>query len=303
VSDLDLFCPSCGAAYLADDEFCESCGSRLPLHGDRDHAEVDAGTAAAVTDRGLVHTRNEDAFVVAAAAGRAAAVVCDGVSASVAPHLASKAAADAAGAVLRDAIAQPHPGSGADICAAALDAAREAVAEVPTDSVDDMAAPACTFVGTLWDGSEITVMWIGDSRAYWVDNTGAVLLTTDNSWAREQIDAGLLSEAAAVADPRAHAITRWIGRDAVDGDDQIAALRPRRSGRLVLCSDGLWNYAPNAEDLAALIAGQPSGLPPIELARALTRAALAVGGHDNVTVAVVDIVPDDADVSKPKEGS
>ena len=82
--DLVLRCPTCAAPALADDEFCESCGAALGDQRDRarHHFELDAVTVAGVSDRGLVHHRNEDALYVEAAADGAVAVVCDGVSAS-----------------------------------------------------------------------------------------------------------------------------------------------------------------------------------------------------------------------------
>src|SRR4029077_14720028 len=77
-----LHCPSCGDPLLADDEFCETCGTSLAAERDtpRNHWEVDEGWAAGVSDRGLVHWRNEDALHIATVAGRAVVVVCDGVS-------------------------------------------------------------------------------------------------------------------------------------------------------------------------------------------------------------------------------
>jgi len=57
-----------------------------------------------------------------------------------------------------------------------------------------------------------------------------------------------------------------------------------------VCTDGLWNYTPMTEDLARLVAAH-SDATPSTVARSLVRHALAHGGHDNVTVAVADIVP------------
>jgi serine/threonine protein phosphatase PrpC len=58
---------------------------------------------------------------------------------------------------------------------------------------------------------------------------------------------------------------------------------------LVLCTDGLWNYMPTIPELTELLAGLPGGASPIDVARALTDVALAKGGDDNITVAVVDV--------------
>ena len=59
----------------------------------------------------------------------------------------------------------------------------------------------------------------------------------------------------------------------------------------MLCTDGLWNYAPSAGELGGLIDALPDGAAPAAVARALADTALDRGGHDNITVAVVDIDP------------
>ena len=61
-----LRCAACGESLHEDDRFCERCGARLTggeVGGDR--VELDLTLAAAVSDRGRVHTRNEDAFALA----------------------------------------------------------------------------------------------------------------------------------------------------------------------------------------------------------------------------------------------
>src|ERR1700733_4027166 len=73
-----------------------------------DHAEVDLGTAAGVTDRGLRHQRNEDALALESEQTPdglvVVAVVCDGVSSSPRPDEASDAVAQAALPVLLQAV-------------------------------------------------------------------------------------------------------------------------------------------------------------------------------------------------------
>jgi serine/threonine protein phosphatase PrpC len=56
-------------------------------------------------------------------------------------------------------------------------------------------------------------------------------------------------------------------------------------GTLLLCSDGLWNYLPDAADIARFC----SGTDPGAAARALTEFALNAGGQDNITVVVIPI--------------
>src|SRR6266702_3704867 len=56
-------CTSCSATEISQDGYCERCGHRQPRG--RDHAELDVGLAAGVTDKGHHHHCNEDALVIA----------------------------------------------------------------------------------------------------------------------------------------------------------------------------------------------------------------------------------------------
>lgn len=302
-AQLALECPRCRAEILPDDEFCECCGAGLAERRRQwDHVELDRGAAAGVSDRGLVHSRNEDALFVEASTAGAVAVVCDGVSTANAPDRAAQVAAAAAGALLSAALADvpsarvsPRRDRGSDQCLAdALVAADVAVRTVPWLPVRGGGAPACTIVAALWDGVSVTVGWAGDSRAYWFGTDAAVCLTSDHSWAHEQVEAGRLTAEQAEADGRAHAITRWLGDDAPDCGWDTRTFQPPGPGRLVVCSDGLWNLVPAVDELAALIApaAGPSGqVSPIGQACTLTSVALSRGARDNVTVGVIDVVP------------
>jgi serine/threonine protein phosphatase PrpC len=128
----------------------------------------------------------------------------------------------------------------------------------------------------------------GDCRGYWIAPDGTVQqLTVDDSWATQQIAAGM-APAEAYADHRAHAITRWIARDA-DAEWRPVPIdfTPPGPGRVLLVSDGVWNYAAESPQLAAVISAAPS--PPLELARHLVEFANAQGGADNITAVVVDL--------------
>ncbi|MEA2369714.1 MAG: family protein phosphatase [Solirubrobacteraceae bacterium] len=286
-------CSSCGAAPGARDEdgYCTICGLRGRARGDRD--ELDLSAAAAVSDQGLVHRRNEDAFHLEVVAERhGAAVVCDGISSATAGDLAAQGAARAAGRAL--ALAAGDPSSDAIVATlGAIRAAGDAVELVPWSPEVDRAMPSCTLVSALWRDGELVIGWIGDSRAYWLTEDGCRQLTTDDSWAAEQVAAGTITADEAARDSRFHAITHWVGADAPARPPQVVTLRPEHPGRLMLCSDGLWNYAPRAADLAALVDALPAAAGPAAVARSLTETALARGGRDNITVAVIDIEPED----------
>jgi len=90
-------CPNCGTpGSVGADGYCENCG--MLAARPRDHLETDLGAVAAgVTDRGLRHHRNEDAMWLAARGTDVDVVVCDGVSSSYDPDVASAAAVEAPG--------------------------------------------------------------------------------------------------------------------------------------------------------------------------------------------------------------
>jgi serine/threonine protein phosphatase PrpC len=246
--------------------------------------ETDLDVVAGVTDRGHAHERNEDAMALGQAPdGTVAAVVCDGVSTSLTPQQASRAAADKVLDVLLTRTMAPEERVRAAVSAGA--------AEVATlGRAGDPRAPACTLVCALVSAGEITVGWVGDSRAYWLAPPDAAeparLVTTDHSWAGEMVAAGVIDDATAIRDGRAHAITRWLGGTGT-AESEVTTLRPSRPGALLLCTDGLWKYLPDAADLAAVALPELADGGAIAAADALTALALDAGGRDNVTVAVI----------------
>ncbi|MFB7589736.1 PP2C family serine/threonine-protein phosphatase [Streptomyces sp. NPDC056169] len=290
-------CVACRAGRVDTDGYCENCGHAQPR--ERDHMEQELGTVAAVSDRGLRHHRNEDAFAVSATtlpdgSPASLAIVCDGVSSATRPDEASAAAAQAAGAALLAALPRGiHPQQAMH---EAIVAAAEAVNSLAEEPGQDGAehdphrnSPACTIVGSVVADGLLIVGWVGDSRVYWVPDdrtTPAVRLTEDDSWAAQMVAAGLMSEAEAYADERAHAITGWLGADAYELDPHTAAFKPDRSGIVVVCTDGLWNYAEGAEDMARILPPDAAGRP-LGAAQVLVGHALDGGGHDNITVALL----------------
>ncbi|MGW4913325.1 PP2C family serine/threonine-protein phosphatase [Streptomyces sp. NPDC004270] len=295
-TELPKVCVACLAGRVDGDGYCENCGHAQPR--ERDHMEQEVGPVAAVSDRGLRHHRNEDAFTVGRTAlpdGTPAmlAVVCDGVSSATRPDEASLAASRAASEALLAALPQgTHPQAAMHEAIVVASQAVNALAEEPPAAREHSPhqnAPACTIVASIVTAGLLVVGWVGDSRAYWVPvDRGAppARLTEDDSWAAQMVAAGLMSEAEAYADERAHAITGWLGADAYELEPHTASFKPDRPGVVVVCTDGLWNYAESAEEMSEVVPAD-AAVRPLHAARVLVGHALDGGGHDNVTVALL----------------
>ena len=240
--------PACPPAAISAEGYCESCGRKVP--SGRDHSELDLGLLA---------------------------VVCDGVSTSPRPDEASLAAAQAAVRALLTSVRRGDEPAEASLTAVRL--AHQALAKLGSRGQ----APSATYVSAVIDSGAITVCWLGDSRAYWLAGSGATRLSTDDSLAEEMVAEGMLAEADAMASPQAHVITSWLGADLADPRPHVARFEPPGPGAVLVCSDGLWNYQPQATGLAEL--ALPAALTdPLGTAAELVKFALDAGGIDNITV-------------------
>ena len=309
-------CELCGGA-ITDDGFCDTCGAKARTW--RDHwTETPAPWVGAVCDKGIRHARNEDALATAATASAtepgayAVLVVCDGVTSAPDSDQASLAAATeacdhlvgAARAAVRHGGAPVTNAAAVEASVRALSAAGR-VAQVAVLGVTERLAqaapggvlsepPSCTFVAAVLTGRRLAVGWCGDSRAYWLGDDGDQRqLSIDHSLASELI-AGGMSRVEAEQDPTAHTITRWLGADSANSSPDTVTLDVAGSGWLLVCSDGLWNYASSPAELAALVAAARAdgATSPTAIAESLAAYSNDRGGHDNISVALARVEPE-----------
>lgn len=337
-------CRECGGGY-GPEGYCDRCGAARP--DESMHYTLDPGHGVgAACDRGIRHLTNEDAVAAYAShegTRRVAMVVADGVSTAPRAQQASRGAVDTALEVLATSTSTGMAGVEASLVGAlgrrlltAAQAANDAVREVtesidPGDTAPDASRipksghPACTFAAAVVEGDTVAVGSIGDSRAYWFPDSGpdgAQVLSTDDSWANEEIRMGVDPEQAERG-PHAHTITAWLGVDGPEPDPEVQHFTVTEPGWLMVCTDGLWNYASAPQQLHAALdyaAGtlvDPENLPetqpdpetadgatlvelpgspavqadPVKLAVALVDWANALGGQDNITVALARLEP------------
>ena len=290
-------CVACGSANLGAEGFCEDCGRAQPTG--RDRMESDLGMVVGVSDKGRRRARNEDSMAYGTVLGAQApptvvAVVCDGVATSDRADNASQLAVDEASTVLLDAVLEGLDGTDAERATkAAVARAIEVVAELADPAVPGT-APSCTFVSAVVTPTDATIGWVGDSRVYWIaaPEGGALSsrqLTVDDTVAAELMAEGMPEEEA-MAVHQAHALSKWIGADAGEIEARVVTIQPNGPGHVLLCSDGLWNYLPDAQALADAVSPDAT---PMAAATELTRLALELGGHDNITTVLVPFPPVD----------
>jgi serine/threonine protein phosphatase PrpC len=93
---------------------------------------------------------------------------------------------------------------------------------------------------------------------------------------------GLLTEEQAQTHPSSHILTRSLGQP--DALLELSSHEVRAGDVMLLCSDGLWAYAPAAEVQQALV--KPGASTP-SIADALLHLALAGEAGDNISVVVL----------------
>ena len=244
---------------------------------------------AAVSDRGVVHPRNEDAAALSRSTvggiQTSILVVCDGVSTS---HDAALGAKTAAATAAESLLACLSAGEEAEkAMRTAIRGAHDAVCRLVSAGADVADRPLTTIVAAVARAGSVTIGWAGDSRAYFLVRGGRQL-TWDDSWVNWVVERGEMNEAEAMHSANAHAILQCLGDPEDIPEPHIVTTIPMPGERLLLCTDGLWNYAPKSSDLAALVSRFSDGTPSIELCHALVAFANGAGGHDNITAAICD---------------
>jgi serine/threonine protein phosphatase PrpC len=238
----------------------------------------------AATDAGRIRASNEDHLW---ADGQLFAVA-DGMGG----HQAGEVASALAVARLSNALARPDPTPDA-LVAAIEDANREIFAASTTDPDQQGMGTTITALALITPGDSESDAYlvlgnVGDSRTYRIRHGVLEQVTVDHSYVQELVAGGHISPAEARTHPRRNIVTRALG---IEPEIEVDSWRvqPYRGDRYILCSDGLVDEVPDDDILEIAIAHSD----PTEAAQALVDTANANGGHDNISVVVVDIIDGD----------
>lgn len=124
---------------------------------------------------------------------------------------------------------------------------------------------------------------VGDSRLYIINQETITQITRDHSLVEEMVRLGEMDEADAKFHPDKNIITRAVGVF-----EEVAAdffeTRIEEGDIILLCSDGLTNEVSDA-DIKRIVLGQRD---IVEKAEKLVETANRNGGHDNITVVLIE---------------
>lgn len=237
----------------------------------------------AASDIGRIRKKNDDSGY----AGPHLIVVADGMGGAPAGDLASAITIS----TVKRLDTEP-PDDLLHALASTILIANERLAEIIEDdpSIDGMGT---TITAALFDGSQIGVAHLGDSRGYLLRDGELLRITRDHTWVQTLIDEGRISE----DDARVHSHRSLLlkvldGRH--DNEPDLSTYDVQTGDRILICSDGLTGFVPHEriEEVAA------TGTPQSAAAE-LTALALASGSTDNVTVLVGEVVDEPPPAADP----
>ena len=252
------------------------------------------------TDVGQVREHNEDNFLVAdltrrsrglLEANRATGIgpqgavfaVCDGMGGAAAGEIASQLAVDIIYERLVDGLAE-RPLKRDDLARRLVRAVEAAGLRIFHEAKADRSrrGMGTTVTAAALVDDVLFFAQVGDSRGYILRGDTLVQVTRDQSLVNQLIEAGQLTEEEAETFEHNNIILQALGTsDTVQVDLTFAELR--RGDILLLCSDGLSGMV-RFEEIRELL---KSSVEPLDICKALTERANQAGGHDNITVIVV----------------
>ena len=236
-----------------------------------------------ITDPGCVRTQNQDAYMTEQLdRNTTLCVVCDGMGGAKSGNVASSLAVD----VFVEEIRRTwHSGMDPE----EIDRMLEGAVKLANFTVFDQAQQfeefygmGTTLVAALICGKTVTVVNVGDSRAYLVNKDGLRRITTDHSLVQMMVQRGELTPERARTYPGKNYITRAIGTESVVLCD-VFHLHVEQGDSVLLCSDGLSNMMDDQEILFEVV----HGVNKQYCCQRLLDIAKNRGAPDNVTCIMV----------------
>lgn len=242
--------------------------------------------AVVMTDLGNIRTNNEDNGLFFKMADDDATrekgyllIVADGMGGHNAGEVASGMATDI---ICREYFSQKG-GSVEKSLGKALTLANKTIFEkASSQTAYQGMGTTCTVLVVI--GKDVYYAHAGDSRAYIQKNGSIIQITEDHTYVQQLVNSGDITAAEAAVHPKRNILTNAMGtKPEMRIDTGKCKYSFENNDRLLLCSDGLYDYL-NDDELNKIL-GQSSLQ---NAASAMIDLAKARGGHDNITVVLAE---------------
>ena len=236
-----------------------------------------------LTDPGCVRKQNQDAYQIEQLdRSSMLCVVCDGMGGAKSGNVASSLAVDVfIQEVRRCWKPMMDPDKIDQVLNSAVKLANFTVFD-QSQQFEEFDGMGTTLVAALIRGRKVTVVNVGDSRAYCINRSGIQQVTRDHSLVQLMVDRGDLTPEIARTYPGKNFITRAIGTETTVMCD-IYHLDVAKGDFLLLCSDGLSNMMDDQEILFEVV----HGVNKQHCCKRLLEIAKNRGAPDNVTSVLV----------------
>jgi len=238
-----------------------------------------------LTDQGCVRKQNQDAYKMEQLdRSSILAVVCDGMGGAKSGNIASTLAVEVFVQEVKQSWKPNLPQNRIDqILRSAVKLANFTVFD-QAQQFEEFDGMGTTLVAVLIHGKKATVVNVGDSRAYGIDDSGIRQVTKDHSLVQMMVERGDLKPEQAKTYPGKNFITRAIGTEAIVMCD-IFHLDVAKGDFFLLCSDGLSNMMDDQEILFEVV----HGVNKAHCCKRLLNIAKNRGAPDNVTSVLLQI--------------
>ncbi len=228
---------------------------------------------AAISEVGLVRSKNEDRLLARPERGLFA--VCDGMGGHKGGEVAASLAIEVVDLCYRDS---DNPFALLAVC---VGKANRLILDVGS-RVAEYHGMGTTMTVAVVCHNRLWAAHVGDSSLYHYSQGNLEKITRDHTLAQRMVDKGLMSASEAKRHPFSHVLTRALGMEVSVEVDYIGR-RLKKADYLLLATDGLTDLVEDWEiqDIVARFG--------MEAHSYLVKTALDRGGHDNVTVVLVQV--------------
>ncbi len=236
-----------------------------------------------LSDAGKIREQNQDSYsITKISREQLLVVVCDGMGGARSGNIASSMASEIfIGEVKRSVRSNMRQEQIDNMLTNAVSLANQSVFEQSQLS-EEYKGMGTTIVAAFIQKDIVTIVNVGDSRAYICSDNGICGITKDHSLVELMVERGELSREEAKFHPGKNLITRAVGTE-LEVECDLYHRQLQKGDNLLLCSDGLSNVMSDQEILFEVV----HGVNKADCCQRLMGIANHRGSPDNVTVVLV----------------